>query len=557
MRIFFIAGAVVLACLAGVAAAHDLPECYDPETAALREVKGDELTAHGGYRLGPVDYPAGTTHVNFAFSVAYVVDETGHVSCISTGESGPPFKNFKLTARLTPQRQALLDRLAATVFTPFITDGKAEKVRVENDVDEQELPASYVAPPLGDPTTAVIQLDMSGHRTPYHTYSMTIIGDGTVHFDPAEYWLGKKGYRIAPEKVQTLLDMAKTADFWSLKNVYLPEMEPDKPEFYSGHFGYFKRVTITLGGRTKSVSIYDWGNPGAPLASRHLMDDMAVLAGRDIWYEGVHTETISLLAENGFDFTSKKGGQLLVEATATHNVSDTEIYGLIARGTPQDFVYSGYFILDTSFIDAAISARRSEMVDNLIKQGTLLTNSKPDPIKVTRAYAKAASIGASDIMLKIAPFHPALVYHQKDVYAPGKTRDEVFPIITLANTDGFDPPLADRIAVIQQLLDAGADINSRDSNGESLLDQAAGSAQGDDQGVDYVRWLLAHGAVADAFVLLSLYDEDLKIQILEAGIALDAKTLSEVVIDAEAHHDDKVIAWLKAHGKWPADTAVH
>lgn len=540
---------LLLVSVAAPVAAHDLPPCYDPETSELREVYGDELKNHGGHDLGPLVYAYGTKHDIASFRVSYVIDTSGHVSCMISAPDYPPPPPFEMT----PERQALLDSVAAMTFTPFQADGQPVSVRVEAYVNEEERPQYHVQPPAGDLASATIQIETNGHRSGFGTFKMTFKGDGTAIFIPKRgdmaYWLGPQTYHIPQAQVAGMLDMANKADFWSLRDVYWPE----KTDFWHDTFtmgpdAYYKRIIITLGGRTKSLTMYDWAGFTAPTAVRALMDDMAHMGNIGLW-RGFSGDTVNQLSQNGFDFTSKKGGDLLIHMTARSSVPDTVIYDLIGKGAPQDIILSGFYTLDTSLFDAAVVGGREEMVNNLIKQGTLLTAEKPDPVKITRALAHAVESLSPAMVSKLMAYHPALVYRQKSQWH-GKTHEEVYPIITLVPVNhwyglpGDISILPDQIAVTQQLLDAGADINSRDLSDHSLLDNAV--QIGD---VRFAKWLAAHGALINEAKLDLEDDENFLVAMLDAGYIPTPALLTRMRQFAERNNQGKIATWLKSHAQ--------
>lgn len=336
-----------------------------------------------------------------------------------------------------------------------------------------------------------------------------------------------------------MIQAAKGADFWSLRDTYpLSAYVVDGPSFST--------VGITLGGRSKSLN--DDGGEGVPLAGARLFWKIYDLSNAKIWAD-TSEDTVAELAMSGFDFRSPKAAELLMNVIADPKAPDSLAADLMARGAPQDRVVRGY-PFDASLLNAAISGRRFAMANELIDDGAFLDNGKVDRSRVTRALAHAVQSGSPAMVDRILAFKPALIIRRNDA------TQQVDPIITFVRPSSRADDQQALIAITQSLLNAGADINSRDTFGDSVLNHAANSAAD-----DWLRWLIAHGAevngktdnASPAVGVFGAYDEDTIVILLEAGADIsDPETLASLVNAAKFDHQTKVRAWLQAHGKWPA-----
>ncbi|EGF93302.1 hypothetical protein ABI_17420 [Asticcacaulis biprosthecium C19] len=509
---------------------HALPACDPSVTATLRQPDVNERTAHRSSTpySQKLIYDFDSHSGEWFFTVRYVIGEDGRVTCISPGSAYD-----EATPEITPQRQAALDALAAQQFTHFLTDGKPAEVYAEALFYEEEKPGPYVPRPVGELDTAEIRLNwMSrGEPTPF---SMLIQGDGRVTYTPGDpkNILGPQTYRISPERVRAMLDLAEAAQFWSLRDVYHFDM--------NGHGWFSEKVEIHLGTSSKSFS--NDGSGGAPSITARLTLNMAEMADVSLWWKIDH-RTLEAVAKNGFDFTSDKGAELLSELISNSETTDDVISDLLSRGAPQDRLVKGY-PFDFSLLDAAIAGRRFDMANRLIDQGALTVDGQVDRAAVTRALAHAVKSGSPGLVKRVLALGPDLVIRRNDA-----TR-KIDPIITFAYRPD-DASTADFIAIIQLLLYYGADINSRDTFRHSVLDKAIARRD-----IDVIHWLLNHDAEIETNDGLSplreIYEEDTTLILLEAGADLSKKeVLDDLIRNARVWRWLRVTAWLRAHGKWP------
>jgi|GEM_PF-2326486 len=409
--------------------------------------------------------------------------------------------------------------------------------------------------PQCDLSFVQIQLESHGRRSGDGPFTMVITGEGTVIYIPSRFdkgWIfGPQSYHIPPERVVAMLDLAQKADFWSLPDTYRPASMPDDPRFPMMKTivdDVYRRVEITTRSTVKSLSIYDGpGSNGASEIADNLMYQLAELSGIRLWH-GFSAETMAQLKQNGFDFHSERGGELLIEMTAAPGNSDADIDTLLALGAPADYVTTSHFLLETGLLDAAIDSGRSAFVDRLIADGALLTGSQPDPIKSARALAHATAATSPEMVSRLLAQHPPLVFRTK---ASGDDAEwNNIPVITLVGQNKahfFDENTSDisgQIAVTQQLLDAGANINDRGANQWSLLDNAV--HQGD---LPFVSWLIAHHAQVTKESFVPVLSDEMTIMLLDTAPQLDNETWHQIAANAKP----KTKAWLKARGKWPAE----
>ena len=419
---------------------------------------------------------------------------------------------------------------------------------VKNDVQNVERPN-------GDLSFVQIKLESHGRRSGDGPYAMTITGEGTVIYLPSHYdygWiLGPQTYHIPPQQVAAMLDLAEKADFWSLSDVYRPAPMPEDARFPGMNEALndvYRDVEISTENRVKNLRIYDSGSlNGVPAAADELIYKLAELARRDLWLSFTR-ETTQQLVKNGFDFRSKRGGELLIRMTVSSTNSDADIEALLALGAPVDYIVTNHFLLDTALLDAAIKSDRMVFVDKLIAGGALLTNGQTDTVKSARALAHAAANISPTMVAKLLSDHPPLVFSSKNT-ADGRSETNDIPVISVVGQESSlsfwdnesSSNIDDLTQVTEQLLDAGAGINDRDSAGWSLLDNIV--HQGN---IPFASWLIAHHAEVTETTFTPMLSDEMTIFLLNTQPKLEKAVWEQIKANAAPN----IQAWLKAHDKW-------
>ncbi len=124
---------------------------------------------------------------------------------------------------------------------------------------------------------------------------------------------------IAPAVVASLLDKFRAADFWSLRPRYIARVT-DNPEY---------RVTLTIGGQTKSVIDYVGRDAGMPESVTELEAEIDRVAGSQRWTQG-NSETFPSLRDEHFDFHSDEAAEML--SVSIENANSELTHGLMDAG---------------------------------------------------------------------------------------------------------------------------------------------------------------------------------------------------------------------------------
>jgi hypothetical protein len=290
-----------------------------------------------------------------------------------------------------------------------------------------------------------------------------------------------------------------------------------------------------LSGVTKSITDESETDSGFPAKAQSLQTDVMQAANIDFWQIPTPT-TLKQLAANGYEFHAKPAGRLLLQMTQNSRVKDDAILALMKLGAPQDAAgdnpYGGGY---QSLLEAALANGRTEVSARLITDGTLLTDGKIDRDKVDSAFEQAVRSGRLSAVDQLLRFKPDMAYPDKN-----DPNWKISIIFKLADARGNG-----RLAVAQRLLDAGADVNAKGSDGTTLLhrtpfDQA------------FALFLLQHGAHINAVnkmgltPLASTMDENMALLLLTHGADPKiAKTPEMLRFNIKNNHWTKVKAWLQ------------
>ena len=167
-------------------------------------------------------------------------------------------------------------------FKPWTQDGKNIRVRVRDDV--MILPPERWAlvprsfPVRWDLRSVKIELSRGVCYGRCPAYSVTIRGDGSVRFDGQRYVQvpGKQDARIDPTAVRSLVQQFEDAKFFAADDKYIAEVT-DNPTY---------TLTLTVDGKTKSVTDYVGEQVGMPLVITDLENAVDEVAGTKQWIRG-------------------------------------------------------------------------------------------------------------------------------------------------------------------------------------------------------------------------------------------------------------------------------
>jgi ankyrin repeat protein len=391
-------------------------------------------------------------------------------------------------------------------------------------------------------------------------YKVSISGKGLVVFESMSYdensiFSTGSGIRIPgihktkidPKEVNQLLDQFREARFFSLRDEYRAEVT-DNPTYV---------VRIDTGNGKKSVVDYVGKEAGMPHSVTALQEAIDAAAGTDRWIEGT-PQAIPLLQKKGADFRGVLGLNLM-DAAAERNDVET-MKRLKALGAPiflsewpnplRTAIGKGngdaikWLIFHGAIADKAqwkSALQEAVDSDNHFAFRALYLPRRSDPIDsafATKLLTSAASNADPEIvreMLKRGANANGDKANRNPTSAP--------PIFEAANgllSNDHNHPAFDRRSVIRQLLDADADIeHCRNGYCDSVLWAVS------DPGV--ARLLLDAGADPDfkddegEHILFSIDDENVALLIISRGANLKAVRPA----------DGKTLRSWGEYQKWP------
>lgn len=167
-------------------------------------------------------------------------------------------------------------------FKPWTKDGRNIRVRVTDYVsllppERWALhPGSFPEP--WDLQGVKIKLSRSVCYGRCPAYQVTIQGDGKVHFTGESFVAspGKHDAQISTEAVKSLVRRFEKARFFSAEREYIARVT-DNPTY---------TLTLTAGGKTKSVTDYVGEQVGMPLVITDLENAVDEVAGTARWIKG-------------------------------------------------------------------------------------------------------------------------------------------------------------------------------------------------------------------------------------------------------------------------------
>jgi len=501
----------------------------------------EEIAAHRQFVLPAIDYPFETKLSGlWGVYLTMRVDVSGRVACYGLKDE------FDRQQPLNPRRQALIGELKSWRYAPLQRGPSAVAAIVSERIGEQEMPKEHLPLPEVPLANVHLALERSECFGACPSYRVDLYGDGRVVYQGKSNVdvEGTHAYRVPPASVEQLVASLRNKDIWSLRADYSASIT-DNPSV---------NLTIELGEQTHRLHDYVGEKAGMPSSVTEFENEVDNVARSDIWVN-LAMPAVKFLEKERFEFRSRAGANLLARAVANEYSHDGEaMLRLIELGVPLDGSAGDRFSPDSpgALFDNALKHRRAILIEPLITRGALQTGGREDPSKIDAAFRAAITGGQLAIVRAVwnAPgdaLHPSLMFD--DPSAKGSSRK--LPV-TLLLSHAYRHDSWEGFEIAKWLVAQGCDIRAAAADGTTLLHIAAEAND-----AKFVRYLLEQGLDAKALgkyrlpPLGSTHDEETALLLLEAGDGLAGMEGADhgFVDYARSNHWDRVIAWLKAHGR--------
>lgn len=383
-------------------------------------------------------------------------------------------------------------------FTPFEQNGSPVTAEIEEYIDlvpPERSPKTHIAPPpIQQDSKISISLERTGCYGTCPSYTVTITRE-RITFEGSGYVAarGKHLAQVDASGVRKLAARFEATDFYSMESKYVASVT-DSPAYI---------LTISIDGHEKRVEDYVGEWEGMPAVISDLEDEVDSVADTKRWIEGGNGLVPALQAEK-FNFQSFEA-QLILKEAAKRGQTET-VQGLLAAGVP---LYSvpgpkpkepyiaehvglltsagGHFQTLQLLIDAG--AGRNDQSDKDLALVKAARSGDVESVRALIAYGAnpnadlsrarvveeggggtlegpgagsvliyAAESGNPEMVKEILRYHPNL-----------EARDQEGKTAIFAASDWHNDKEGARVACVQLLAKAGANVNARDKDGNTPL----------------------------------------------------------------------------------------
>ena len=387
-------------------------------------------------------------------------------------------------------------------FSPFEKDGKAVTAEVEEYLDlvpPERLPERHVPPPVvRDDSKVEITLRRTGCYGSCPSYSVTVSDTGIL-FDGDGFVVAEGQHRaaVAPEKVRELARQIVKADFYSMDKEYFAGVT-DNPTY---------SLKISIDGNEKEVVDYVGSWVGMPAVISQLENEVDQVARTEQWIRGSDGLAEELAAEK-YNFKTYQA-QVMLKAAAQRGQAET-VRALLEGGVslkqipapkPKD-KFAGIPFENVGWLTAAsespevlqilidAEASKNDQADKNLALAGAARAGKVEAVRELLGYGanpnadlrkltvkedsgsmSVGEPGAGSILIYAAGSgNPEMVaeilrYHPKLEARDGEGKTAIFAAGESESTDVDGA----RVACVQMLAKAGANVNARDNDGNTPL----------------------------------------------------------------------------------------
>ena len=492
-----------------------------------------------------------------SIKVTVVVDATGAIIS-SVPQVASTDGNRRVPSSVLAQAEAMVRSLH---FKPFERAGHPVSVTFDQNVTllPPELNATQRVPfpKVKDWKTVKITLARSGCFGSCPSYKVEVHGDGTVLYEGHGYvtFTGTHRGLVPQSNVIELVKQFEQADYYSLRDEYRSAITDNATQ----------TTSISIDGRQKQVVDYVGLTAGMPVAVKQLELAIDRLSGSERWTRG-NSETMAALEAEHWDFKSPEASATLVRAAEYGNadvVRDLALAGVPVTGERK---HAGYTLMSgDSPLEVAAFRGDLAMVGALLQAGAgsnprtlaaalvnaansgniealrlLLENGAPISSRDARGRTvliAAAASGRPEMVKEVLknradvnasaslpPPHCTEEMKKNDTcreFAEGDGQTALMEAVSRSDY-GAPPEGVDRMEVVRLLLAAGADVNARDKQGDTVLMHCRDN-------VEQVELLLKAGADPNArnhkgeTALSQSYADEVKELLIKHGAVPAAK----------------------------------
>lgn len=375
---------------------------------------------------------------------------------LSVNKEGRISKACVETYRETNSCRSLDARYFQSIrYRPFLRDGKAVPVTLRTWAvlyPEERRPTRTVPFPPTDLSTLNIKLSRGSCFGTCPVYDVSIDGAGNVVWQGDLYSMLDGEYRaqIPVSAVKKIVNMFAAADFYSLDNEYKAAVTDSATN----------TITISMGGRSKTVIDYVGLSAGMPKSVFDLEEAIDAAAGTDRWVLGT-PETVEILKKQRFNFASQHARKMLLQAVDR----PAFLRALISAGVPvEPNRNEGKDEPVINVLVSAIALGNREAIRILIEAGAAKDLTPAEAGEMLQAAGKNVDPRLIKMVLALAPKSSFLP--EAKVEALKLAIEYNFQMVGSESRSYFDKPGA-----VATMLDAGIDTNRLDKNSETVLAQ--------------------------------------------------------------------------------------
>jgi len=386
-------------------------------------------------------------------------------------------------------------------FTPFEVEGRPVRARVEEYVDivpPERFPTVHSTPPkIRENSKIRIALERTVCYGTCPGYTVVMDNEG-IEFTGHHYVVaeGRHKASIDVDKLRALAKRFVSADFYSMNTCYRASVT-DNPTYL---------LSVDIDGHKKNVQDYVGSWVGMPEVIADLEDEVDATAETSRWVSGTEGLAAALIGE-GFGFHSP-AAQLVLKEAADRGQTET-VQEMLKAGvsldpmpmpktqkSPLEFMQQEGWLTASGYhpevlhLFMSAGASRTDQKDKDLALAAAARSGKLDAVRSLIAYGAnpnadmsrydglsqklraqypmngsgsvlidAATSGNAEVVGEILRYHP-------DLEARGFRQETA--IFALGESHSDDQPGA-RVACLQMLVQAGANVNARNFDGDTPL----------------------------------------------------------------------------------------